>query len=83
MRLLKILSLALLAVVAVLGGVFVAAIIAAATVVAWLTRRFLFKPTSSAPINTAAPERRREYTPGNSEVIDITATEVRSAVHEQ
>lgn len=76
MRLIKLLSLALLAVAALLGGFLVAAVIAGATVAAWLVRRFFFKTEDLESVDQAEL-RHASPTHGSSEVIDVTATEVR------
>jgi|GEM_PF-2165500 len=70
MRLFKLLSLALLAVAALLGGFFVAAVIAGATVVAWVVRHLFFKPDALTTAEPAVPSR------SSSDVIDVSATEV-------
>lgn len=76
MRLIKLLSIALLAVAAVLGGFVVAAVIAGATVVAWLVRRFIFKVAPAGSVTTSAGPVRPRATDGDGGVIDVTATEV-------
>ena len=74
MRLIKLLSLALLAVAALLGGALVAAVIAAATVVAFLVRRLLIKPDSGPPAESL--RRPQPSAASAGDVIDVTATEV-------
>lgn len=73
MRLTKLLSIAALAVVAVLGGVIVAGVIAAATVAAWLARRFIFKSASPAAVGSGFS---RGHASEASDIIDVSATEV-------
>ena len=82
MRLIKVLSLALLAVAAVLGGVVVAAVIAVATIAAWLVRRFVLKAGRQAPPMPARARARGRPTGPEAEVIDVTATEIPGASSE-
>jgi len=74
MRLTKLISLALIAVAAFFGGFLVAAVIAGATVVAWVARRLFFKSTALHPADTSWPARPSSGS--SSDVIDVAATEI-------
>ncbi|HYP16081.1 MAG TPA: hypothetical protein VEQ65_02630 [Opitutus sp.] len=73
MRILKTLLLALLGIVAVIGGIFVTAVAAVTTVVVIVGRRLLSR--RSRPL--APPELTRHGSaPRPAEAIEITATEI-------
>lgn len=76
MRLMKLLSIALLGVAALLGGFLVAAVIAGATVVAWVVRRFIFKIEAIEPGEELRPVRSPSSGQADDDVIDIAATEI-------
>lgn len=84
MRVLKILLTAAIVVIALLGGVFVAAIIAVTALAIWLNNRFFRKPRSPlrgtpapAGIPRATPPRAsRTNRAPDPTAIEVTATEV-------
>jgi hypothetical protein len=74
MRPLRILLGALLAVLAIIGGLFVAAAVALGAAVVLVLRRLLRQATGSRlPMRRNAP---RAVRPASGEVIEVTATEV-------
>lgn len=74
MRLLKLFLSALLAIVAVIGGLFTAAVIALASLAVLLTRRLLGDRRPVVAFSTA--RRARSPRPTAGDTIDISATEV-------
>lgn len=73
MRVLKILFAAFLAAVAVLAGLFAAAVIATTAAVALLIRRFRHR---TAPTHRQVPAASPTRSTGPTDAIDISATEV-------
>lgn len=74
MRILKIILSILVAVVAVVGGLFAAAIVALASLAILLTRRFLSPPAGPSP--TPSQSRVRHPPKQAGDAIEVTATEI-------
>lgn len=75
MRILKIVLSILVAVAAVIGGIFTVAVVVVASLAILLTRRFLARP--AARVSTPPPAARVRRSPTRApDAIDITATEV-------
>lgn len=73
MRLLKVLFTALFALIALVAGLFVAAVVALSSVALFATRRFNGE-RSPARAGPRSPSRAKTVAPGD--VIDVSATEV-------
>lgn len=73
MRILKVLLAAVVAVLAVVAGAFVFALIAAAVVI------FLLARWARGRVTHRAGPRRRTETPSRNDVIDVVATEKKDA----
>ena len=75
MRIVQILLTALAVLVAIIGGVFTAAVAAVTVLIVFITRRLFGKPRVAIPARArTAPPRRPPASAGD--VIDVTATEV-------
>ncbi len=79
MRILKPVVIALLATLAVMGGIVVTAVAALATVAYFVSRRLF--GSSRAPLSTP-PRPPSAARRGSLDAIDISATEVKSEPHE-
>ena len=82
MRIVQILLTALAVLVAIIGGVFTAAVAAATVLVVFVTRRLFGKPRVAIPAPArarSAPIRRSPASGGD--IIDVTATEISDSQH--
>jgi hypothetical protein len=79
-RLLKLILIALLVVVALLASVFIGAIVMVASIALLLFRRWRSRRqvARELPLPRAGVTKTRPARPRNMDVIDVTATEVRS-----
>ncbi len=75
MRIVQILLTAVAVLVAIIGGVFTAAVAAITVIVVFVTRRLFGKPRVVIPARTRSTPLRRAPAPG-SDIIDVTATEI-------
>lgn len=79
MRIVQILLTALAVLVAIIGGVFTAAVAAVTVLVVFITRRLFGKPRAIPARVRTAPVRRPATSAGD--VIDVTATEISDSRH--